>query len=141
MKFDPNPADASPLRRSVEDFAAKKRDAEKNPPRPAPSAAEGEKTPAAEKARPAVKSQAEKKKSAPEQKTERRPGRPGTGEHKRVCILVPERLVEGMTLVSGVYYGGNVTAYLTDLLEKDLEENAAEYARYKPVKPRTKAKK
>lgn len=64
----------------------------------------------------------------------KRPGRPKTRDVKNKCrninVAVPVEVLEQWEDVKAAVMGGNLTAYITKLMEKDMTAN---YDRYKKI--------
>ena len=63
-----------------------------------------------------------KKETAPAKKKEK-----GTGNVVRTTISIPKDVVELMNIAVAYKYKGNASAYITDLIEKDIKANGKLY--------------
>lgn len=61
-----------------------------------------------------------------EKKDPHKGGRPSNGPVFRHSLSIPQELMEGVDAAS-VLYKNNRTAYIVDLIRKDLEENGEKY--------------
>ena len=54
-------------------------------------------------------------------------GRPSNGDVKKISLAIPVESLEGVEAAAALFYKGNVTAYINDLIKKDLQENLKKY--------------
>lgn len=54
-------------------------------------------------------------------------GRPSNGDVKKISLAIPVESLEGIEAAAALFYKGNVTAYINDLIKKDLQENLEKY--------------
>ena len=65
---------------------------------------------------------AEKKKS----------GRPSKGKVHKISLSIPVEMYEGVELAS-YFFRGNMTAYINNLIHRDLERNIEKYREFKTM--------
>ena len=65
---------------------------------------------------------AEKKKS----------GRPSKGKVHKISLSIPVEIYEGVELAS-YFFRGNMTAYINNLIHRDLERNIEKYREFKTM--------
>lgn len=59
-------------------------------------------------------------------------GRPSKGEVKKITLAIPVELLEDID-VAAMFHKGNKTAYINNLIKKDLEENLEKYKEFKKM--------
>lgn len=58
-------------------------------------------------------------------------GRPSNGKTKKITLAIPINLYEDMEVGASLFYKGNKTAYINDLIKRDLEKNLEKYREFK----------
>ena len=59
-------------------------------------------------------------------------GRPKKGEVHKISLSVPVEIYEGVELAS-YFFRGNITAYINNLIHRDLERNLEKYREFKTM--------
>ena len=59
-------------------------------------------------------------------------GRPKKGEVHKISLSIPVEIYEGVELAS-YFFRGNITAYINNLIHRDLERNLDKYREFKAM--------
>ena len=59
-------------------------------------------------------------------------GRPSKGEVHKISLAIPIELYEGVEFAS-YFFRGNITAYINNLIRRDLERNLDKYREFKTM--------
>lgn len=62
----------------------------------------------------------------------RKSGRPSKGKVHKISLSIPVELYEGVELAS-YFFRGNITAYINNLIHRDLERNLDKYREFKTM--------
>lgn len=63
--------------------------------------------------------------------TPKKAGRPSKGDRKKITLSIPVELYEEMEIGASLFFKGNKTAYINDLIKRDLEQNLEKYKEFK----------
>lgn len=62
----------------------------------------------------------------------KRPGRPCKSAFRKISLSIPAELYEGLEFDS-FFFKGNKTAYINNLIRKDLDRNLDKYRKFKAM--------
>ena len=68
----------------------------------------------------------------PIQVEKRKSGRPSKGKVHKISLSIPVEMYEGVELTS-YFFRGNITAYINNLIHRDLERNLDKYREFKTM--------
>ena len=74
----------------------------------------------------------EKAQDVVQEETAKKTGRPSKGEIHKVSLGIPVELYEGVESAS-YFFKGNKTAYINNLIKKDLERNLDKYKEVRAI--------
>lgn len=68
----------------------------------------------------------------PSKELKSKSGRPSKGEVHKISLAIPVELYEGVEFGS-YFFRGNITAYINNLIRRDLERNLDKYREFKTM--------